>query len=129
MRTLVFIFMLCFPFLCTAGQVYTWRDKNGNIHYSDVEPPSQAAKRKVVKNKNAKPLSSEEQAAKDKADKLAAQKAACDKAKLNVATITNTSNRISMDLDNDGKPEELTADQRATQIERMKASATLNCTQ
>lgn len=129
MRAFVLILMFSFPLFCNAAEVYKWRDKDGNIHYSDVEPPKQDAQRKSVKARQAKPLTADEQAAKEKADKLALQKAACDKAKQNVATITDARNtRISMDLDNDGKPEELTAEQRAAQVERMKATATLSCT-
>jgi hypothetical protein len=128
MRTLVFILMLCFPFLCTAGQVYTWRDKDGNIHYSDVEPTKQTTQRKMVKAKDAKPLTPEQQAAKDKADKDLIRKAECDKAKANVATISGTG-KILMDLNKDGKPEELTPEQRASQTEVMKAAVTINCTQ
>ncbi len=30
--------------LPAAAQVYSWRDKDGNIHYSDVPPPSGATK-------------------------------------------------------------------------------------
>lgn len=128
MRILIFILMLGFPFLCHAGQVYKWRDKDGNIQYSDVEPAKESSQRKVVKAKDAKPLTAEEKAAKDKADKAAARKAECDKAKANVATISGTS-KILMDLDKDGKPEELTPEQRASQTEVMKAAVTINCTQ
>lgn len=130
MRTLVFVLMLSLPLAGNAGEVYKWRDKDGNIHYSDVEPPKQTAQRKVVKNKNAKALTPAEQAAKEKADKAAAKQAACDGAKRNVSAITNPANtRITMDLDGDGKSEELTAEQRAVQTERMKANATINCMQ
>jgi membrane-bound lytic murein transglycosylase len=130
MRTLVFILMLSFPFLCNAGEVYKWRDKDGNIHYSDVEPPKQTVQRKVVKNKNAKALTPAEQAAKAKADKVAAQKAQCDQSKQNVATISDAKyTTISLDVDNDGKPDVLTPEQRAAQTERMKAIVTVNCTQ
>lgn len=128
MRTLVFILMLGFPFLCNSAEVYKWRDKDGNIHYSDVEPSKQAAQRKVVKAKDAKPLTPEQQAAKDKADKAAIRKGECDKAKANVATISGPG-KILMDLNNDGKPEELTPEQRTSQTEVMKAAVTINCTQ
>ena len=69
MRALVLILMFSFPLMCNAGQVYKWRDNTGNIHYSDVEPTKLQAQRKVVKAKDAKPLTPEQQAAKDKADK------------------------------------------------------------
>jgi hypothetical protein len=130
MRILLLILLLSFPLLCNAAEVYKWRDKDGNIHYSDVEPPKQNALRKVVKNKPAKVLSPAEQAAKEKADKVAANAAACDGAKKNVAAISDTKNVIiTMDLDGDGKSEEITAAQRTTQTERMKASVILNCSQ
>lgn len=130
MRALVLILMICFPLFGSAAEVYKWRDKDGNMNYSDVEPPKQTAERKTVKNKTAKVLTPEEQAAKDKSDKAAAKTAACDGAKKNVATISDGKNTvITMDLDGDGKPEEITAAQRAAQTERMKATVTLNCTQ
>jgi len=130
MRALVLILMICFPLLGTTAEVYKWRDKDGNIHYSDVEPAKQSAQRKTVKNKTTKVLTPEEQAAKDKADKAAAKVAACDGAKKNAAAITDVKNtRITMDLDGDGKPEEITPEQRTAQTERMKATVILNCTQ
>ncbi|MGH8052094.1 MAG: DUF4124 domain-containing protein [Arenimonas sp.] len=128
MRTLLFIMMLGFPFLANAGEVYKWRDKDGNIHYSDVEPAKQTVQRKVVKNKNAKALTPAEEAAKAKAERDATHQAACDQAKLNVATISDPKNtNINMDLDGDGKPEPITAEQRTAQTERMKANVTINC--
>jgi len=84
MRALVFVLMLSLPLAGNAAEVYKWRDKDGNIHYSDVEPPKQTAQRKVVKNKNAKALTPAEQAAKDKPDKPPARQAACEGAKRNV---------------------------------------------
>ncbi len=128
MRALVLILMLSFPLLCSAGEVYKWRDKDGNIHYSDVEPPKQPTERKVVKAKDGKPLTPEQQAAKDKADKAKVRQAECDKAKANVTTISGTS-KILMDLNGDGKPEEITPEQRASQTEVMKAAVVINCTQ
>ena len=130
MRALVLMLMICFPLLGNAAEVYKWRDKNGNIHYSDVEPAKQSAQRKTVKNKTAKALTPEEQAAKAKADKAAAKTAACDSAKKNVATITDSKyTSISMDLNGDGKPEDITPEQRAAQTEVMKAAVTINCAQ
>ena len=130
MRALVLILMICFPLFGNAAEVYKWRDKAGNIHYSDVQPAKQTAQRKTVKNKIAKALSPEEQAAKDKADKLTAKTAACDGAKKNVVTISDAKiTKISMDLNGDGKPEELTPEQRTAQTEIMKAAVTINCAQ
>lgn len=128
MRALVLILMLSFPLLCSAAEVYKWRDKDGNIHYSDVEPSKQSTERKVVKAKDGKPLTPEQQAAKDKADKAKVRQAQCDKAKANVATISGTG-KILMDLNGDGKPEEITPEQRASQTEVMKAAVVINCTQ
>ncbi|MEO8002269.1 MAG: DUF4124 domain-containing protein [Arenimonas sp.] len=128
MRALVLILMFSFPLLCNAGEVYKWRDKDGNIHYSDVEPPKQPTERKVVKAKDGKPLTPEQLAAKDKADKTKIRQAECDKAKANVATISGTG-KILMDLNHDGKPQEITPEQRASQTEVMKAAVVINCTQ
>jgi hypothetical protein len=130
MRALVLVLMICCPLIGNAAEVYKWRDKDGNIHYSDVEPAKQTAQRKTLKNKSAKALTPEEQAAKDKADKIAAKTAACDGAKKNVATISDPKNtKITMDLNGDGKPEDITPEQRAAQTEVMKAAVTINCSQ
>ena len=131
MRVLVLILMIGFPLLSSAAEVYKWRDKDGNIHYSDVEPAKQNTQRRVVKPKTTKALTPAELAAKDKADKDAARKALCDESKKNVATISDPANagKLSMDLNNDGTPEILTPAQTAAQAERMKAVATINCTQ
>jgi hypothetical protein len=129
MRVLVLLLMISFPLLCNA-EVYKWRDKDGNIHYSDTQPPTQTVQHKIVKNKTAKALTPEQQAAKDKADKAAAKTAACDGAKKNVATISDAKNtKITMDLNGDGKPEDITPEQRAAQTEVMKAAVTINCAQ
>ncbi len=128
MRIFVFVLVLLFPLLSHAAEVYKWRDKDGNIHYSDVEPAKQSSERKVVKAKDGKPLTPEQLAAKEKADKAKLRKAECDKAKANVTTISGTG-KILMDLNNDGKPEELTPEQRASQTEIMKAAVIINCTQ
>ena len=126
MRALVLILMFSFPLLCNAGEIYKWRDKDGNIHYSDVEPAKQTAQRKVVKPKSTKALSPEEQAAKDKADKAAEKASACSVAQSRVKIITSTNN-IQMDLNNDGKPESLTPEQYAQQTEILKAQANIQC--
>ena len=128
MRTLVLILMISFPLLSSAAEVYKWRDKDGNIHYSDVEPAKQTAQRKVVKATDGKPLTPEQLAAKEKADKAKARQAECDKAKANVAIISGKG-KVLMDLNNDGKPLELTPEQRASQTELLKAAVVINCTQ
>jgi len=126
MRALVLILMISFPLLCHAGEIYKWRDKDGNIHYSDVEPAKQAAERKVVKPKHTKPLTSYEIAEKARTDKAAN----CETAKKNYSSISNASNaRVMMDLNNDGKAEVLTPEQRSAQTELMKAAVTIDCAQ
>jgi len=128
MRILVMILILSFPLLSSAAEVYKWRDKDGNIHYSDVEPAKQTTERKVVKAKDGKPLTPEQLAAKEKADKAKARQAECEKSKANVALISGNG-KILMDLNNDGKPVEITPEQRASQTELLKAAVVINCTQ
>ncbi len=43
MRPALFLLAL-FITLPAAAEVYSWRDKDGNVHYSDVPPPSGATK-------------------------------------------------------------------------------------
>lgn len=113
MRVLIFICMLCLPDLCSAQQVYKWRDKYGNIHYSDVEPASQDAQRKVVK---AQPR---EKAQTD-------SEIACERAKQNLKVLAE-SETVQMDLNNDGKLELLTTKQRAQQTAAMEAAIKTKC--
>ena len=46
MRAIALIALLL-PF-AAAAQVYTWKDANGKIHYSDQPPPDQGAKSRVL---------------------------------------------------------------------------------
>jgi len=66
MRAIALIALLL-PF-AAAAQVYTWKDANGKIHYSDQPPPDQGTRSRVVNVDKA-----------DTADVPAAQKAAADK--------------------------------------------------
>ena len=117
MRLLIFIFMLSLPALCSAQQVYKWRDKNGNIHYSDVEPASQNAQRKVVKGKDPAPAPRKEPTENE---------IACERAKQNL-NILATREFVDMDLNNDGKTERLTKEQRAQQTVAMEAAVKAKC--
>ena len=127
MRILILVLIFALPGICHSGEVYKWRDKNGNIHYSDVEPPKQQAERKVVKSKTDKPLTAEQLAAKEKAAEAARKAAACEFAQSRMKIITGSSN-ITMDLNNDGVPETLTPAQRAAQADLIKAEVTVQCT-
>lgn len=119
MRILLIILMFGLPILCGAGEVYKWRDKYGNIHYSDVEPDNkQTAKRKIIKASGPKALTEEE-------SKKATD---CQRARSNIATLTE-SEVVRMDLNNDGVAEELSKEQREQQIKSMQAVATANCSQ
>lgn len=114
MRVLIFIFIFSLPALCSAQQVFKWRDKNGNTHYSDVEPASQNAQRKVLK-------------APPQNKVLTESELACERAKLNLKVLTE-SEIVQMDLNNDGKLEQLNTEQRAQQTEVMKTAIKAKCT-
>lgn len=117
MRILITIFLLVLPLLCSAGQVYKWRDKYGNIHYSDVEPANQNTQRKDVKTtipKETAPVV------------LTDKQIACERARNNLKALAE-SETVQMDLDNDGKAELLTDAQRAQQTTAMEAAVTANC--
>jgi len=66
MRAIALIVLLL-P-LAAVAQVYTWKDANGKIHYSDQPPPDQGTRSRVVNVDNS-----------DTADVPAAQKAAADR--------------------------------------------------
>lgn len=117
MRVLIFICMLSLPALCTAEQIYKWRDKYGNTHYSDVEPASQKAQRKTVKSKDPIPVQ----------QKLPTEsEIACERAKQNL-TVLATREFVEMDLNRDGKTERLTTEQRAEQTVAMEAAIKAKC--
>ncbi len=117
MRVLIFFCILSLPALCSAQQVYKWRDKYGNMHYSDVEPPAQNAQRKVVKGKDPAPAQK----------KMPTEnEIACERAKQNL-TVLSTREFVDMDLNNDGKTERLTSEQRAQQTAAMEAAVKAKC--
>ena len=114
MRILIIILMLAIPMLGQAGQVYKWRDKNGNVHYSDIEPNNQKAQNKTVKATGPKAMTPKE--------------AECAKLEGYVKVLTD-SEIVKMDLNHDGVVEELTDAQRAEQTKAMKERAAASCTQ
>lgn len=111
MRLLVLILILCLPMIGSAAQVYKWRDKNGNMHYSDIEPSNQGAQRISIKAKT-----------------LPVENETCLHARDNLKTFANN-DRVQMDLNNDGTPEDLTAEQIAQQTEAMQAAVAASCSQ
>ena len=117
MRVLIFICLLSLPALCAAEQVYKWRDKYGNIHYSDVEPATQNTQRKVIKGKDPAPAPKKVPTENE---------IACERAKQNL-TILATREFVEMDLNKDGKTELLTTEQRAQQTVAMKAAVKAKC--
>ncbi|MGH8108482.1 MAG: DUF4124 domain-containing protein [Arenimonas sp.] len=113
MRILIIILMLAIPVLSQAGQVYKWRDKNGNVHYSDVEPANQKAQNKTPKKPaGPKPMTEKE--------------AECARLQGYVKVLTD-SEVVKMDLNNDGVVEELNSAQRAEQTKLMQERAAASC--
>lgn len=121
MRIFIIILLFSLPMLCNAGQVYKWRDKNGNIHYSDVEPADQKAQRKTLKAEKAKELA-------PVAAPLTEKQISCERARTNLKILA-TREIVQMDLDKDGKAEELSAEQRAQQSTAMQKAVDSNCSQ
>lgn len=117
MRIFIFVYLLLLPALCDAGQIYKWRDKYGNVHYSDVEPATQNAQRKAVKGKD--PAQADKKAPTE-------NEIACMRAKQNLEVLA-TREFVDMDLNKDGKTERLTTEQRAQQTEAMQAAVKAKC--
>ncbi|MFC4161077.1 glutaredoxin family protein [Chitinimonas lacunae] len=52
MKRLAIVIALLVPFAHAAGKVYSWKDANGNVIYSDQPPPGQKVEEKAVKTNN-----------------------------------------------------------------------------
>jgi hypothetical protein len=125
-----------------AEQIYKWKDADGVVHYTDTPPPKGTEVDKVsVKEGPAPPAPVAEQTpasgaatgatpaatSAQSATQVAALRAtACDNARKRQQQLASLPS-VSMDLDKDGTPEQLNAEQHAAQLDRANQAVANYC--
>jgi len=130
-----------------AADIYSWRDKDGRVHYSDVPPPAPVQPRSIgsagpapapaaaaparpanqeleFRKRRAQAAEAEAKLAKEKADAENAR-AQCDQARGQLATLE--SGRRIAQYNSAGELEVLDDAQRAANIERARAAVASWC--
>lgn len=124
-----------------AEQIYKWKDADGVVHYTDTPPPKGTEVDKVaVKAGPVPPAPAAEQTpapgaataatpatSAQAATQVAALRAtACDNARKRQQQLASLPS-VSMDLDKDGTPEQLNAEQHAAQLDRANQAVANYC--
>ena len=128
--------MRCLPSLATAltlglaaaggfaqTPVYTWVDSQGVRHYAQTPPEGVAYEERGVADRalgNGQPATAKPD------DRTPEEVRACDRARLAVQQLDSPM-ALQMDKDGDGKPETLTADERALQRRLAEQSVAAYC--
>lgn len=147
MRLAAFVSLLVVPVLATA-QVYTWRDANGKVHYSD-QPPSErgvssrrigaptdesddvpvaaksATERKEAAAKQAKQTSEKAAQAEQERAEDAQRQENCQRARQNLAGIE--SGMIRFRMTESGEREALDGSARDAELASARHAVDVNC--
>ncbi len=113
-----------------AQSAYKWTDEKGVVHFSDQPPPDEAKAEQVnIRTGATRPMPEQEDEGtqpKDDREGVAPAASGCESARRNLDVFEKNA-RVQMDLDGDGTPEELSADQRELEIERTRGLVALLC--
>ncbi|MDZ3822673.1 MAG: DUF4124 domain-containing protein [Pseudoxanthomonas sp.] len=115
-----------------AQQVYKWIDKDGTVHFTDSPPDESVnAERLVLRGATRSTLVEIQPRGmtRDEVDLLYTpeqRRAACEQARANRTTLRNMTT-VMLDKDGDGVPEELTPEEKATELERAESQVQLLC--
>ncbi len=97
--------------LSAQETVYQWKDANGVTHYSQTPPENQRYDARQIRDRN---LGSVAQKTDVASVRTPEEIAACDRARLSLQQL-NSNFLVTMDKDGDGKPEPLSAEEKAAQ--------------
>ncbi|HEX8987786.1 MAG TPA: DUF4124 domain-containing protein [Rhodocyclaceae bacterium] len=138
------VFALCS--MVASAQMYSWKDANGKVHYSDEPPPDKTPARKVAApasgpgDPNASRALAEQEAAsrkkqkegQDAAAKAAKEKAAseeraaeCERARANLQSIESGQTRFTIDAK--GERMAMDGDAREAELARARRAVEANC--
>ena len=111
--------LACTPLLAQQQTVYQWKDAKGVTHYADA-PPAQTYKKRDINARSGTAIEVVE-------SKKSAMDVSCDNARTNLANLRGPG-PVGIDNDGDGKADgNMTAAQRAAQIELNEAMLKANC--
>lgn len=143
--TSLIVFVTC---VAVASEIYTWKDGNGVVHYSDVPngqtsqtvtvtkpPPVVTGTPKVIPSQTSLPstgvgASAPVPTAEEQQQAIAAQKQTeqfCEQAKKNLATLQETGRRVYMVSPN-GEYHYFNDQERQDEIKKTQDAIKLNCT-
>lgn len=136
MRLVVLILGLLLAIPAMAGTIYTWRDANGVVHYSDHKPPISVKYSTQAAGPSMSPAEAvgadigSSPVASSSADTTAPTVANvhCVAARNSISALTQNGSPVMMDLSGDGKPVPLTEEMRARQLTLARASEAAYCT-
>ncbi|HMB57971.1 MAG TPA: DUF4124 domain-containing protein [Arenimonas sp.] len=117
--TLLFIACLALlpASLSAQTRVYKWTDAQGVVHYSQIEPKQAAKTRDFKADKPAPPA---------KPKVKTPEELACERAKLNDEALSSK-DELRADTNGDGKPEVMSAEDRAKAQELTKRQLSAYC--
>lgn len=104
--------------------VFTWVDSGGVRHYSQTPPEGVAYETRSIRDRA---VGTEATAALPAAPARAADQQVCDRAKLSLEQLQSNT-PLEMDKDGDGKPDPLTAEDRAAQTRLAEQAVRAYCT-
>ena len=113
------LIVACSPLLAQQQTVYQWKDAKGVTHFADSAPAQTYKKRDI----NARSGTATEKVESKKSD----NDVSCGNARANLANLRGEG-PVGIDKDGDGKADgNMTAEQRANQIELNEAMLKANC--
>lgn len=115
-----------------AQQVYKWVDKDGTVHFTDSPPEESVGAERVVLRGNVQSTITEVEQrgmTPEEIDSLYTpeqRQAACQQARANRTTLRDMP-VVMKDKDGDGNPDELTDEEKSTELERAETQVRLLC--
>ena len=112
--------LACSPLLAQQQTVYQWKDAKGVTHFAD-SAPAQTYKKRDINARSGTAIEVTE-------TKKSAKDVTCDNARTNLVTLRGQA-PVGIDNNGDGKVDgNMTAEQRANQVELNEAMLKANCT-
>lgn len=101
--------------LSAAERIYTWTDERGVSHYSDSPPPAGRYQTRELRPQGPPTVAAGEDADRTLLAHDAARRDNCERARQNLRTLQGAA-VVRMDLDGDGRMEEIGPEERGRQI-------------
>lgn len=124
MRLLLAPLLLLATSTAMAQEIYSWKDADGVVHHSDSPPPAGQFQTRTIGHSVPPQAAATGNTEADERAKARAEACTRAKSNMNLISINPT---VRMDLDGDGNPETLSAEQREAALNQAKAQSELTC--